>query len=257
VAAGSRVEKSVPSEENLLLAAVEEQAQIAASFGGGPTVFCWMLFKAHSYESGLVQLQLSSGYNIFACDAYALFTDFPTRLSDGTETTPLGAIESPPSAWGSVLNTEPFVKAWSIIVEDGSFRDYDWTVKADADAVFFPERLRRSLANVPKRRPYWVQNSEGNTPLIGPLEVFSKEAIELYAEKGKSCARPDVMLVAGEDGFISMCMREIGAEAWKDLAQIRWTTIASECGATWNVVYHPFKDVGNYMACEFAAEGHK
>ncbi|CAK0806229.1 unnamed protein product, partial [Prorocentrum cordatum] len=247
-AAKSRREKPVSSDV---------QAQIAAGLNGGPELFCWMLFKAHSYESGLVQLQLTNGYNIFACDAYALFTDFPTRLSDGTETTALGAIESPPSAWGSVLNTEPFVKAWNVIVEDGSFRDYDWTVKADADAVFFPERLRLSLANVPKRKPYWVQNSIGNTPLLGPLEVFSREAIELYAEKGKSCNRPDVVLATGEDGFISMCMQEIGAEAWMDLSQLLSTTIVPECGATWHVVYHPFKDVGSYMACEFATDGHQ
>jgi len=147
------------------------------------------------------------------------------------------------------------VKAWAVIVEDGSFRDYDWTVKADADAVFFPDRLRVKLASVPKRKPYWVQNSNGNTPLIGPLEVFSKEAMELYAEKGKSCARPDVMLVTGEDGFISMCMREIGAESWTDLSQIGWTRDPAVCKAQWNVAYHPFKDVGTYIACEFAITG--
>ncbi|CAK0806230.1 unnamed protein product, partial [Prorocentrum cordatum] len=69
-AAKSRREKPVSSDV---------QAQIAAGLNGGPELFCWMLFKAHSYESGLVQLQLTNGYNIFACDAYALFTDFPTR----------------------------------------------------------------------------------------------------------------------------------------------------------------------------------
>jgi hypothetical protein len=196
-------------------------------------------------------------FGIFGCDAYALFTDHPTTLSDGTRTTPLGEIRSAPSEWGSVLNTEPFVKAWTIIGDDGSFKEFDWTVKADADAVFFPERLRLHLADVPKNKPIWVQNSIGNTPLLGPLEVFSKQAVQLFADKGKSCARPEVLNTTGEDGFISMCMREIGAEAWMDLAQLRSTTLVEDCREHWNVVYHPFKDVGSYIACELATSGHQ
>merc|ERR1719166_870958 len=52
-----------------------------------------------------------------------------------------------------ILNTRIFMNAWDYLDRDGRFRNYDWVVKVDPDAVFFPSRLREHLdAKAPHKK---------------------------------------------------------------------------------------------------------
>merc|ERR1712194_474766 len=48
--------------------------------------------------------------------------------------------------FGTALNTELFLQVWQSVINDARFQFNDWTVKADPDCVFFPQRLHVTLA---------------------------------------------------------------------------------------------------------------
>ena len=39
---------------------------------------------------------------------------------------------------GTWINTGMYRQVWKAIYEKGTYASYDWTIKADVDAVFFP-----------------------------------------------------------------------------------------------------------------------
>merc|ERR1712194_954206 len=45
----------------------------------------------------------------------------------------------------TALNTDIFFEVWKKVVTGSNYANYDWTVKADPDAVFFPGHLKSVL----------------------------------------------------------------------------------------------------------------
>merc|ERR1739836_331063 len=74
-------------------------------------------------------------------------------------------------------NTPIFIAVWAAVVQEGRFDFHDWTVKVDPDTVFFPDRLRSILQTHPTAG--FVANCKYG--LHGPMEVFAKSAMEIFA----------------------------------------------------------------------------
>merc|ERR1719277_2162730 len=98
----------------------------------------------------------------------------------------------------------------------GHYMNYDWTVKADADCVFFPDRLRQHLQGLrpPCNTAMYIKNNGmdpglGNNGFLGAIEVFSKRAMQLYFDNAAGCKK-FFGLASGEDGFFKGCMDAMG-----------------------------------------------
>lgn len=225
------------------------------------SLFCWSLVLPRGGELTLVRTQLRKRWGIFACDGYTVYSNESVTLgyqqhNNSNITIRTAAIQDnlhcvfsgePPTA----DNTHIFVKLWNAVISNGSFLLHDWVVKADADTVFIPSRLRDVL-----RINDYRHAQEGNGMLIrnchlglhGPLEVLSRRALEVYSKGHWKCGWPPK-----EDVFLEYCMEKVlhvqvinqydlldewfcGSKTW------------ATCGAA-AVSYHPFKTVAKYQRC--------
>jgi len=134
------------------------------------TLYCWSLMLPFGYEPGLLKKQYDRGAGIFGCDKAQVFTNSTTLLDSKTsEQIPiLKMVElldfslSVPfgGKWYTALNTDVFNRIWQKVVALGVYRNYAWTVKADPDTVFFPDRLRLSLRS---RVPKWIAQKRNDS----------------------------------------------------------------------------------------------
>jgi hypothetical protein len=247
------------------------------SFGlarkGWPSLFCWSLVQADSNEAALVRKQAESAAGIFACDGHAVVTDGPFRVQG---TTNLLANTSDMhvgvSSDGTAANTAKFIEAWKVVIEQGDFNYFDWTVKVDPDTVLLPSRLRDHL------RPYtrtgahedahYVLNCNAypdnpSFPMMyGSLEAFSRKAMKLYAvELWDECVNNMKWKDWGEDVFMVSCMNAMGVGKINDFKIIGDNKCTgnghsgADCGNPDLAAFHPFKDINSWIGCYQAATG--
>jgi len=138
----------------------------------------------------------------------------------------------------------------------------DWTVKADADTFLCTGRLKGKLwrQHVPQEEAsFWINYDAAHLPgpldFLGPLEVFSKSAMELFREKGDEvCPNPAVQS-QGEDGFMKDCMFKLGAKARVDYSLLMnacdWCDPVDphRCADSSYASFHPFKTMEVYDKC--------
>uniref|UniRef100_A0A7S1RQT0 Uncharacterized protein n=1 Tax=Alexandrium catenella TaxID=2925 RepID=A0A7S1RQT0_ALECA len=227
-----------------------------------PSLFCWALSTSSGAEAELIRYQMAERLSIFACDAWAVFSDRAFDLGDGFAATPIGNISSEKGQWGSWLNTPVFVKAWHAVFYTGQFRYCDWTVKVDPDSMFLPVRLKQHVADIHPSEPWCMHNSKSEfAGILGPIEVFSRGAMHRYyllndpAISGtdrSQCETQGYLTSSGEDGFISDCMKHIGVKARYDehILSNGETGDFERCARGRYVVYHPFKTVEKYEHCK-------
>jgi hypothetical protein len=223
-------------------------------------------------EEALMKAQFDAKVSIFKCDEWAVFSNRPVELWNGGLKTfaipgrpaKLGPVPGHPD-WTMMLNVNVFLRAWSKIGKLGHFRNHDWTVKVDVDAVFIPQRLRTRLAQhmrfqqVSPEDEVYFRNCAMFNSLQGPVEVFSKGAVERFLQHGnkETCLKdvvPDAATI-GEDWFMKLCMDLLNVQAigdWRLLSDGKcgeWQT-STMCGARKDtVVFHPFKDATRYFKC--------
>jgi hypothetical protein len=227
-----------------------------------------MAVIAEGYELGLATAQFENKVGIFACNNSALISTEELGL-DGVDT----LIISNMKVWGwtnagTSPNAPVFVEAWNKINEDGRFRDYDWTAKADPDAVFLPDRLLERLQSGQPENPYpppyqsdpsrgyflpncdkmtrWGRGWGNGWPMMyGSLEVISRDALKTYFAKKDSCPGPDGK---GEDAYIGLCLRalEVGELFMRHGDNV---CLGGSCDDPSFVLYHPYKDPGSWMDC--------
>merc|ERR1712127_119094 len=90
---------------------------------------------------------------------------------------------------GSVHNIQSFIHAWKLVQEDGRWKNNDWSIKVDGDAVFFPEHLRQKIMwsyRTPQGSAVYLRNTFYKFKFLGALEALTREALELYVEKSWS-----------------------------------------------------------------------
>jgi len=101
-------------------------------------------------ELELLKEQYTQGVGVWSCEGNDVFSDVDVQIGEGFSTT---KVDDPLNEFHLVkrkktktwVNTGMFKQVWKKIGEQGSWSDYDWVIKLDADAVFVPWVFRRCL----------------------------------------------------------------------------------------------------------------
>lgn len=215
----------------------------------GTSLYCFMAMLPGSPEEALRQVAEDKGASIFACDTHAVFNSWQSARGDQGD-------HGVGKAWDSVINTDVFVNVWEQVIADGRYKDHDWTVKVDPDAVFFADRLVYKLARLhaPKGWPIYIKNTIKDFGFLGACEVISTTAVEKYSRYYHECFA-SISARSGEDGFIKGCMDMIGAGYMTELDVLRTPFQFGACDDPGRVTFHPRKTQQEWEQCFNEATG--
>jgi hypothetical protein len=240
-----------PAEPKMLGAGQLEYQMPAAApgQGSGTSLYCFMAYMPNTYEQRLMEIARANNASIFACDRYDVFNTWASgsQTWDSKETT--------------VNNIDVFLNVWMKVKESGKCWEFDWTVKVDPDALIIPWRLKGHLGflNAPKKHPIYVKNNNlnasiGNNGFLGAVEVFTREALELYFDWWEKC-RDTIGTNGGEDGFMKGCMDAIGVGYMVDGLMFKPNNDPALCKNQQYAAYHPLKIDENYQCCVDVIKG--
>jgi len=166
---------------------------------------------------------------------------------------------------GSWLNSPVFIEAWNIILDSKKWINSEFVVKADPDAVFFPDRLGKYLASktqVLHSESWFSMNCKfyNNLAMFGALEVFSVESIRELGVKRAACnsTLPWFSEGWGEDRYMQECMKQvIKARHFNMEPQIKDNAcggaknhkIKYSCDSADAVSFHPYKTLDTFRRC--------
>jgi len=254
----------------------------------GTTLFCFAFYTENtgstkpSTELALLRTQYFLGASIFGCEAYKVYSDVLTWLAPDpnkyetvkVEDTNKDFHQEKRKKTGTWINANMFIATWKVIQKDDDWKNKDWTIKADADAVFLPQRLREVLSKQEVTdNGIYIENCKFvNYGFFGNLEVLSKKAAETYTSKLDDCKdtlnylgkEKDAGYEAwGEDLFAQRCMDKYGVDkvpifdittdgacrADRPKDQKKNTAWKPDCATTKTPALHPFKKPRDYFTC--------
>jgi len=207
-------------------------------------VVCWDRPAKEGFwdsEADLANNIKKTGRSIMGCEDHAFFQG--------------GALNGGGDA-SSINNIDSFIGAWDQVHKDGRYLKHDWTVKVDADAVFFPDRLRAHIRDLrtPQGSRVYLRNIAFKFQFLGALEIFTKEALERYYEAAEKCTK-HVGHEGGEDYYMLACMDGIGVDHQTDFKLLNDKYAATgNCHDPWVVGFHFYKKVGSWNQCHDDAE---
>lgn len=248
--------------------AVDRQLQLPMTTtthppGPGPTLFCWSHMEPGTEEVALLRLQLVKRASIFACNNVAVISSHKFLMGNiegadvWTWVNPeikgkMGKNGVNGSTTDSFLNTEVFLIAWDTLIGSGQIWAYDFVVKVDPDAVFFPDRLRKHVLDYVGRPVYFSNCGKygGKVLLYGSLEVFSVPALKLYQKESIKECKTLPWKGWGEDYYMQHCMDKLGVENVPDDKQVGDARcVAAPCTDYTRVAFHDFKDPASWFKC--------
>merc|ERR1712045_651909 len=166
----------------------------------GKKLYCFSVYTENtgstkkSYELELLQAQKRNGLSIFACESWDVFGDVAAAVDDSysmiqVEDT-FGEFHQIKRKTGAWVNWGLFYQVWVKVREVGKWQQGDYVVKADADAVFVPQRWREWLGSKGGDTPHGVYFE--NCPNVqygffGNLEVMSKTAASVLTTYLEDC----------------------------------------------------------------------
>jgi len=237
--------------------------------GPGGSLWCFSLIQPKGYEKGMLQWQWARRASIFACDGFGVYSNKKIEVAPGVTTS---IVDSNLKCnfggdSGTALNAWIFIAVWKQVIADAEYKKYDWVVKVDPDAVFFPDRLGRLLQG--REKAGYINNCKYG--MHGPLEVFSSKAIDILADDynqswdGKSpkrCVTKKHFGLWGEDMFLDQCFQKVLKVKPRPLEAMLMCEDHCDC-PTWywcqndtkRVSYHPFKTTDSYEVCMARALG--
>lgn len=231
---------------------IDEPVWASEGETAGSSLYCCVVVTpGYVAEEELVNQQEANGVGAFACDASAKL--YGQAVEKGE--------------WQSVQNTAVFMDIWNQVVSEGTYQSYDWTVKIDPDAVFFPQRLKWKIEalNAPKDFPLYLKNCGFKFGFMGSLEIFSRAAIDVYHENQGDCL-VNIGTDGGEDFYMKTCMDAIGVGHMVDTSLLRdrydfvmfpadFTPVGlDDCSNGGGVAYHPHKTWDNWQECKSMSE---
>lgn len=250
-----------------------------------PSLFCFSVVLPSGTEVELIRQQFLRGkVGIYACEDWSVYSNTSIRLG--------ADVNMEAEAWTSVLPGDlkvdhyTFYRLWNKILGEGRALAHDWTVKSDADAVFFPSRLRGLL------RDKWAPSGKTDDTVIlrhcysrvvplypdanrGPILVLSQQALLSYMAKQQVAGCPHG--TSPGEFHETQCLRGIGAattavDAFGLLSEVAWACDTRQqsgrnadssvdaggeamygCFAP-AVAFHPFKSVEKWFHCRGQAE---
>lgn len=222
----------------------------------GPSLFCWTVIQASSSELALLRDHFRQRENIFACDDYLVISDEKVAIGD-VSVWSLGPFNSK-----RAYDVAVFMRAWNAIFADGRYKKYDWIVKMDADTVFRATALREKLDfhNSDARDATYWENANGSAVNVsfnffGPLEVYSRTAVEKFSSQGPHLCPLPMAHIEGEDAWMNACMKKLNVTPKTDFSLLESACTecpklpALACATCKYAAFHPFKDIGEYREC--------
>jgi len=168
---------------------------------------------------------------------------------DGHEV--VDGVLTPKAEWGSFSNIDMFMDVWQTIKGLGNWKNYDWTVKVDSDAVFIPSRLKDHLYNLrtPKGARVYLENVDFKFRFMGAIEIMTREAAAVFIERGHECIRGKHE--GGEDSFLKGCLDGLGIDHQSDFLILRdkYAGLNPPCVDGWAVAYHYLKKTHDWSTC--------
>lgn len=249
-----------------------------ASIGGNAvcrypdlTLFCFTVTRSGEDQFKLVRKQQELGAGIFGCDEVLVLSDVERQL--GKHRTTFISHNTLSHKEGKIKNSDLFLEVWHKVKVDGRYKTADWTIKADADTVFFPDRLRARLGGKSLARTYStffanceakvdVQAKEHPRFMYGPLEVFSVAAVEKFFSGTERCKK-EVGLgkTMWEERFITHCLELLGTKLnpYRSLHLLSDphcdnTGVTPDCTGSF-AAFHNFSNVEAYTECWTTAKG--
>mmetsp|Transcript_34230 Transcript_34230/g.66273 ORF Transcript_34230/g.66273 Transcript_34230/m.66273 type:complete len:358 (+) Transcript_34230:47-1120(+) len=232
-----------------------------------PSLFCFALMQPEGPEVALMKSHYDKRAGVFACNDQAVFCHggnttivavdggmFKTKFISKVAMKK-GNVAIPGQMTNSWLNVELFKKVFDAMLEDGRFWMYDWVVKVDPDAVFFPDRLRKHVEPwTPHTGPgsVYVRNCGSNPwiSLMGAIEVFSKKAMQKYFDEKWKCESQLSWGGWGEDYYMEHCMNLLGVDSVDDFKLLGQAGCEfAPCTDSWRVAFHPFKTPESWWQC--------
>jgi hypothetical protein len=213
-------------------------------------------------------MQFGKSISIFGCDDWQVFADEPTIMNPGEVHNSLIPDPLPEDPTGAApFDVQVYLRVWKAIYEANRFRGHDWTVKADADTVFLPARLRHKLS---KRkdddsqsmyfRDCWEPFAvPPHSVLNGPLEVLSRQAVVSLATGTRRCLQAMETSSLSEGNFIQLCMDHLGVKSVEDFSLIKDEKCSTPgvpltCKSDREVAFHSFDQTTSYSHCLADAE---
>jgi len=201
-------------------------------------------------EPRLVRLQAEEAMGVFACDEARVYSNVSLGIP-GVDNEVLDIQLFCPLVGKMRWNTPVFMQLWKAVTDGGRFRFHDWTVKADPDTVFIPERLRGLLESIDldsAEADNGVFLTNCDAVMRGPLEVVSRRALEVYGAGSGTCNwHPQ------EDRYLEQCLVDLGVMR-TDLRGVLDDRYCSErlhrpsCDTS-HSAFHPFKSRDGYRDC--------
>jgi len=222
-----------------------------------PSLFCFSIMRCKSYEVSLVRMQLAKGLGIFGCNGYSVFSDETTWLTTGSpmqiNSTVLGVRLQAHDMKEHIPNKELFLRAWEQVKANGLYRQHDWIVKVDPDAVFFPQRLGARLLKITAESAgvsLYLLNCRLSFGL-GALEIMSRVALLTFYDGLERCQQVLPWRSFSEDMFLRKCLDFLGVAPHKDFSLLSDPYCGEQLSpcSSWKVAFHPFKSVQTYLKC--------
>lgn len=169
----------------------------------GMSLYCFVVVTTaeHGLLNTMRDKNLNSGMSFYKCEANSVFDGRVAKKAKRL----------------SPYNVDIFLKVWDQLRKDGRFRDHDWTVKLNPDAVFFPARLKQHLGQLrpPAETALYIKNTNFRYGFTGSLEILSKKAVEVYLQNKADCSR-HLSHDGGEDFFLMSCLDASGVGHMRD-----------------------------------------
>jgi len=242
---------------------------------GYPSLLCFEVLRADSFELPLARHQQERQISVFACDEGLIFSDGeePHSLGNNDQGFAIHTVVEPALRRKSIRAddpmakpwpcTEDFVEVWSYLSEDGRFLNHQWTAKVDPDAVFFPDRLRHIL-EPHTHRPDWSFymtncNKFGPPVLYNPIEAFSRAALRTFFRDRQRCFDLLPWHIMAEAEFMSRCMGMLGVNyIYADNLLSDWRCVHSPCSDGIKAAYYNYSDAsptGSWFRCWHESTG--
>merc|ERR1712218_414910 len=144
---------------------------------------------------------------------------------------------------------------WKKVITQGRFVHYSWTVKVDADTVFFPARLRPLLRyrEEPSSGLLIVSEceSEGHH---WPVQVLSRRAVQAYSIGWIRCVEGEESTnqIVPEAQFMERCLSGVVHVHHRNLSASNPTCFASglsNCSAGRIAAFNHFRSPNAYQKC--------
>lgn len=251
----------------------------------GLSLFCFAVYTENtgspkpSLELELLQMQHDKAVSLFSCAEWAVYADVVASLGGGDVTMKVDDVKGDfhimkrkeTNTW---VNSGMFVQVWSAIRDAGHYRNHNWVIKVDADAVFFPHKLLNVLKDVavPQEGIYMENCKFVDWGYFGNLEVFSKQAFTTLVDNLDNCYSSLPWKVGvhdgkygpmGEDLFAQKCMDMLGVgkqENWllttdgacpadRPEGEKKNKKYIPNCAGVSTPSIHPFKKPADYAKC--------